>query len=235
MISRIIKKRANFCVQPETEESKQLTSKERNSWNHNSNFVTFGDFTNYLENGRIFVNNRKRKKVDSWLANQRKGRNSWNHHSIKKILKVQVASSRKFLKMGQAVSSCAPCCTANEDVESSWESYQKSVPNDKNPQWKEKLKTNDNKIVLVVNPMSTEEEIAADRMKILMNLGAETWRKYSKKWKIKYQTLSPSIFKWYYWSRNKVFLSCSSFFVSTVKLDFSVSSQHHRTRCFLQN
>ena len=61
------------------------------------------------------------------------------------------------------------------------ESYQKVIPNDKNPQWKEKLKTNDNKIVLVVNPMSTEEEIAADRMKILMNLGAETWRKYSKK------------------------------------------------------
>ena len=76
--------------------------------------------------------------------------------------------------MGQALSSCAPCCSevqAYEDVES----YQKVIPNDKNPQWKEKIKTNDDKIVLVVDPKSTEEEVAAGRMKILMNLGTEAW------------------------------------------------------------
>ena len=84
--------------------------------------------------------------------------------------------------MGQAVSSCAPCFSAKEDVESSWESYQKSVPNDKNPQWKEKIKTNEDKVVLAVDPKSTEEERAADRMQILMNLSTETW----KEWKIKY-------------------------------------------------
>ena len=50
-----------------------------------------------------------------------------------------------------------------------------TIPND-NPQWKEKIKTNCDKIVLAVDPKSTEEEIAADRMKILMNLGDETWK-----------------------------------------------------------
>ena len=70
--------------------------------------------------------------------------------------------------MGQALSSCAPCCSeaeAYKDVES----YRKVIPNDKNAQWKEKIKTNDEKIVLVVDPKSTEEEIAAERMKILMS------------------------------------------------------------------
>ena len=79
--------------------------------------------------------------------------------------------------MGQTLSSCAPCCSevrAYEDVES----YQKVIPNDKNPQWKEKIKTNDDKIVLAVDPKSTEEEIAADRMKILMNLGTEAWTEW---------------------------------------------------------
>ncbi len=81
--------------------------------------------------------------------------------------------------MGQALSSCDPCCSetqAYEDVEIKCECrYQKIIPNDKNPQWKEKIKTNNDKIVLVVDPKSTEKEIAADRMKILMNLGTETW------------------------------------------------------------
>ena len=65
--------------------------------------------------------------------------------------------------MGQALSSCAPCCssTATEDVES----YQMA---DTNPQWKEKVETNCDKIVLAVDPKSNEEEIAADRMKIDM-------------------------------------------------------------------
>ena len=72
--------------------------------------------------------------------------------------------------MGQALSSCAPCCSSTEDMES----YQMAtIPNDINPQWKEKIKTNCDKIVLAVDPKSNEEEIAADRMKILMDLGTE--------------------------------------------------------------
>ena len=99
--------------------------------------------------------------------------------------------------MGQALSSCAPCCSSTEDVES----YQMAtIPNDMNPQWKEKIKTNCDKIVLAVDPKSTEEEIAADRMKILMNLGTETW----KEWKIKYQLhITFSILMIYCWSRIK--------------------------------
>ena len=69
--------------------------------------------------------------------------------------------------MGQALSSCAPCCSSTE-VE---ESYQMAtIPNDTNPQWKEKIKTNCDKIVLAVDPKSTEEEIAADKSRcILLN------------------------------------------------------------------
>ena len=80
--------------------------------------------------------------------------------------------------MGQVLSSCAPCCSgaqAYEDVDS----YQKVSDigtNDNDRQWKEKIKTNTDKVILVVDPRSSEEEIAADRMKILMNLGTETWK-----------------------------------------------------------
>ena len=71
--------------------------------------------------------------------------------------------------MGQALSSCAPCCSKAQAYEDA-ESYQKVLPNEKNPQWKEKIKTNDDKIDLVVDPpQSAEEEIAADGMKILMS------------------------------------------------------------------
>ena len=71
--------------------------------------------------------------------------------------------------MGQALSSCAPCCSKAQAYEDA-ESYQKVLPNEKNPQWKEKIKTNDDKIDLVVDPpQSAEEEIAADRIKILMS------------------------------------------------------------------
>ena len=46
--------------------------------------------------------------------------------------------------MGQALSSCAPCCSSTEV-----ESYEMAtIPNDTNPQWKEKIKTNCDKIVL---------------------------------------------------------------------------------------
>ena len=48
--------------------------------------------------------------------------------------------------------------------------------NGNNPQWKEKIRTNKDSIVLAVDPRSTEEEIAADRKKILMNLSIENWK-----------------------------------------------------------
>ena len=78
--------------------------------------------------------------------------------------------------MGQALSSCAPCCSGY--AQENEESYQMAVLNDNgtNPQWKEKIRTNKDNIVLAVDPKSTEEEIAAERMKILMNISTETWR-----------------------------------------------------------
>ena len=36
--------------------------------------------------------------------------------------------------------------------------------------WKEKIKTNESKVVLVVDPNFTEEEIAQERMKILTSI-----------------------------------------------------------------
>ena len=76
--------------------------------------------------------------------------------------------------MGQALSSYAPCCSGNaQEYEESVESCQKAVPNNNNLQWKEKIKTNKDSIVLFVDP---KEEIAADRKKILVNLSIENWK-----------------------------------------------------------
>ena len=90
--------------------------------------------------------------------------------------------------MGQALSSCAACCSENDQgckdetyqkAEESYqkavrESYQKAVPKIHSHKCMdrgfEKITTNDDKIVLAVNPNFPEEEIAADRKKILMNL-----------------------------------------------------------------
>ena len=58
------------------------------------------------------------------------------------------------------------------------ESYQKAVPKIHNHQSMdcgfEKITTNDDKIVLAVDPKFPEEEIAADRKKILMNLKSKS-------------------------------------------------------------
>ena len=63
--------------------------------------------------------------------------------------------------MGQALSSCAPCCSGSQEYEDV-EFYQKAVPNDKNLQLKEEIKTNDVKIVLTVDPKPTKKERGAD-------------------------------------------------------------------------
>ena len=78
--------------------------------------------------------------------------------------------------MGQVLSSCAPCCSGTQAYED-MDSYQKVSDvgtNDNNRQWMEKIKTNTDKVILAVDPKSSEEEIAAGRMNILMNLGTET-------------------------------------------------------------
>ena len=90
--------------------------------------------------------------------------------------------------MGQSLTSCAACCSGNaqgckdetyQKARESYqkavgESYQKEVPKIHNHQCMdcgfEKITTNDDKIVLAVDPNFPEEEIAADRKKILMNL-----------------------------------------------------------------
>ena len=85
--------------------------------------------------------------------------------------------------MGQALSSCAACCSRNAQgckdetyqkagesyQKAVCESYQKAVPKIYNCGF-EKITTNDDKIILAVDPKFTEQEIDADRKKILMNL-----------------------------------------------------------------
>ena len=78
--------------------------------------------------------------------------------------------------MGQVLTSCTSCCSdaqAYEDVDS-YQQVSDVGPNDKNRQWMEKIKTNTDKVILAVDPSSSEEEIAAGRMNILMNLGTES-------------------------------------------------------------
>ena len=91
--------------------------------------------------------------------------------------------------MGQALTSCCASAQAHEAEDSYQGSYKKVsvIGSDqvglddrfpewtltKDPLWKEKIKTHTNQIVLAVDPKSSEEEIAADRMKILTNLGTE--------------------------------------------------------------
>ena len=82
--------------------------------------------------------------------------------------------------MGQVLTSCTSCCSdaqAYEDMDS----YQKVSDigtNDNNRPWMEKIKTNTDKVILAVDPKSSEEEIAAGRMNILMNLGTETLKEW---------------------------------------------------------
>ena len=90
--------------------------------------------------------------------------------------------------MGQVLSSCAPCCSGTQAYED-MDSYQKVSDvgtNDNNRQWMEKIKTNTDKVILAVDPNSSKEEIAADRMKILMNLGTETLKEWITNYYIMY-------------------------------------------------
>ena len=108
-------------------------------------------------------------------------------HVFQNSRKSNLVASR-FPTMGQALSSCAACCSGNAQgckdetyqkagesyQKAVCESYQKAVPKIHNHQSMdcgfEKITTNDDKIVLAVDPNFPEEEIAADRKKTLMNL-----------------------------------------------------------------
>ena len=90
--------------------------------------------------------------------------------------------------MGQSLTSCAACCSGNAQgckdetyqkaresfQKAVFESYQTAVPKIHNRECMdcgfEKITTNDDKIILAVDPKFTEQEIDADRKKILMNL-----------------------------------------------------------------
>ena len=87
----------------------------------------------------------------------------------------------------------------NQEVESFWESYQKSVQNDKNPQWKEKIKTVDDKIVLAVDPKSTEEE-GTRRWPNANPDESQHWNLERMKYQIHsllFQYLYRSLFQWF--------------------------------------
>ena len=112
-------------------------------------------------------------------------------HVFQNSRKSNLVASR-FPTMGQALSSCAACCSGNAQgckdetyqkagesyQKAVCESYQKAVPKIHNHQSMdcgfEKITTNDDKIVLAVDPKFPEEEIAADRKKILMNLKSKS-------------------------------------------------------------
>ena len=67
--------------------------------------------------------------------------------------------------MGQVLA----CCTVNEREANDDTIYRPPSQEIEQP-WKEKIKTNESKVVLAMDPNFTEEEIAQERMKILTNI-----------------------------------------------------------------
>ena len=63
--------------------------------------------------------------------------------------------------MGQVLA----CCTVAER-EANDDTIYRPPPQEIKQTWKEKIETNEGKVVLAVDPNFTEEEIAQDRMKI---------------------------------------------------------------------
>ena len=71
----------------------------------------------------------------------------------------------KSIKMGQVLA----CCTVNEREANDDTKYCPSSQEIEQP-WKERIETNEGKVVLAVDPNFTEEEIAHERMKILTSI-----------------------------------------------------------------
>ena len=67
--------------------------------------------------------------------------------------------------MGQALA----CCTVNEREANDDAIYCPSSQEIEQP-WKERIETNDAKVVLALDPNFTQEEIARERMKILTSI-----------------------------------------------------------------
>ena len=67
--------------------------------------------------------------------------------------------------MGQVLA----CCTVNEREANDDTIYCPSSQEIEQP-WKERIKTNESKVVLAMDPNFTEEEIAQERMKILTSI-----------------------------------------------------------------
>ena len=57
--------------------------------------------------------------------------------------------------MGQALSSCTRCCSGYDDE--GVESDKKAISNEKDPQWKEKIRAKSYKIALDMDPKSAEK------------------------------------------------------------------------------
>ena len=71
-------------------------------------------------------------------------------------------------KMGQVLA----CCTVNEREANDDAKYCPSSQEIEQP-WKERIETNDAKVVLALDPNFTQEEIAQERMKIISSIFEE--------------------------------------------------------------
>ena len=73
--------------------------------------------------------------------------------------------------MGQALSSCVPCLGNDHDAAPSVnEAEMEYVAKENERQWVEKIRTNEDKIVLAVDPKFADEKIDQNRTEILENL-----------------------------------------------------------------
>ena len=70
--------------------------------------------------------------------------------------------------MGQVLA----CCTVSEK-ETNDDTIYRPPPQEIEQPWKEKIKTNEGKVVVAVDPNFTEEQIAQERMKIMSSIFEE--------------------------------------------------------------
>merc|ERR1712109_336822 len=83
-------------------------------------------------------------------------------------------------KMGQALSSCVPCLGNDHDAAPSVnEAEMEYVAKENERQWVEKIRTNEDKIVLAVDPKFAEEKIDQNRTEILENLRNQPFGYYN--------------------------------------------------------
>ena len=77
----------------------------------------------------------------------------------------------KHNKMGQALSSFVSCCCTEPARDTPYvDKYHAMGSNEDEGSWKEKVKTNEKKVIFAVDPKFSEEEIAKERSNILTNI-----------------------------------------------------------------